>query len=136
MTNPGEFRRAVDEAFASGGPVPVGDPSRGGGSLMANHLGDNVRRLREARRWSQCQLARKSGVSQAMICFIERGDRGGSAKSIGKLADALGAEVSSLMFPRTCGTCGGAPGRGLICQECGSAGEPPARRAGETGAAA
>jgi transcriptional regulator with XRE-family HTH domain len=97
--------------------------------MTANHLGDNVRRLRKARRWQQWRLAEESGVSQAMIACIERGSRGGTAKSIGMLAAALGAEVSALMFPLTCENCHGKPIRGYICQSCGSAGEPPAKKA-------
>jgi transcriptional regulator with XRE-family HTH domain len=92
--------------------------------MTQNHLPESLRRLREAKGWQQWRLARESGVSQPMVCALERGIRGGSAKSIGKLAAALGADVSALMLPRTCGTCAGTPPRGFICQSCGSAGGP------------
>jgi transcriptional regulator with XRE-family HTH domain len=95
--------------------------------MTASILGGNVRRLRKARRWQQWRLAQESGVSQPMIACVERGERGGSARTIGLLAAALGAEVSALMFPRTCRNCGGKPDRGFICQLCGSAGDPPAK---------
>lgn len=95
--------------------------------MTQNHLPENLRRLREAKGWQQWRLAAESGVSQPMVCALERGIRGGSAKSVGKLAAALGAEVSALMFPRTCGNCGGKPPCGLthgfICPACGSVGE-------------
>ena len=55
-------------------------------------LGDRLRKAREERGWSQPQLAKKSGISQATISDIERG-RNAETKKLGQLASAptLGA---------------------------------------------
>lgn len=37
-------------------------------------LGRNVKRLREARGWSQMMMAQRTGVSQAALSYIERRD--------------------------------------------------------------
>ena len=97
-------------------------------NARSRHLGENLRRLREARGWTQARLSAESGVGQPTLSGIERGRNGASLRKIEMLAVALGAELSSLMFPRTCGTCAGATPRGFICQECGCAGEPPAAK--------
>lgn len=36
-------------------------------------VGDNIKRLREAKGISQRQLAREAGISQPLLCQIERG---------------------------------------------------------------
>ncbi len=72
--------------------------SQYGGSLFAHYVGSSVepmnfgKRLkseREARRWTQHDLAERSGVSQASISRIERGDQAQSVHTPA-LASALG----------------------------------------------
>lgn len=87
-------------------------------------LSVNLRSLRKAQRWTQTELAEASGVCQATISAIERGDRRGTALAVEMLAAALGADVSALRSPKSCGNCAGEPPRGFICQTCGTAGEP------------
>jgi len=89
-------------------------------------LAVNLRTLRQAQGWTQAGLADATGVGQSTISAIERGARKGPAKAVEMLAAALGADVPALRSPESCGNCAGWVGRGFICQQCGTAGEPPA----------
>ncbi|HDX6775666.1 TPA: helix-turn-helix domain-containing protein, partial [Escherichia coli] len=40
-----------------------------------NHIGDNIRRMREAAKLSQQELADKSGISKAQISRLENGSK-------------------------------------------------------------
>jgi transcriptional regulator with XRE-family HTH domain len=55
-----------------------------------------VRSLREHRNWSQEDLARESGLKRPHISLIETGDRIPGAKTLVKLADALGTSLDFL----------------------------------------
>jgi transcriptional regulator with XRE-family HTH domain len=59
-------------------------------------FGDNVRKLREQREWTQEQLAEKSDLDQTFISGIERGTRNPTIITITKLSKALKTSVSSL----------------------------------------
>ncbi|MFE3519599.1 helix-turn-helix domain-containing protein [Streptomyces sp. NPDC059166] len=56
-----------------------------------------VRTERESRRWTLATLAEVSGVSQAMISRIERGESSPTAVVLGKLSAAFQLSVSSLL---------------------------------------
>lgn len=56
-----------------------------------------VRTERERRRWTLAQLAEASGVSQAMISRIERGESSPTAVVLGKLSAAFRLSVASLL---------------------------------------
>ena len=57
-------------------------------------LGDLIRELREAKRLTQAQLARKVGTSQSAIARIEDADyTGQKLGTIAKVAAALGHQV-------------------------------------------
>ncbi|EST19039.1 XRE family transcriptional regulator [Streptomyces roseochromogenus subsp. oscitans DS 12.976] len=56
-----------------------------------------VRTERERRRWTLAQLADASGVSQAMISRIERGESNPTAVVLGKLSAAFQLSVASLL---------------------------------------
>lgn len=56
-----------------------------------------VRTERDRRRWTLAQLAEASGVSQAMISRIERGESSPTAVVLGKLSAAFQLSVSSLL---------------------------------------
>jgi len=60
-----------------------------------NTLGDEVRRLREAKGISQASLAESIGVNQSFISQIEKGRRKGlhDVVQFFRLADALGVTV-------------------------------------------
>ena len=52
-------------------------------------FGSNVRKLREAKDWTQEQLAEKADLDQTYISGIERGERNLTILSVTKLAKAL-----------------------------------------------
>lgn len=55
-------------------------------------LGQNVRRLREAKGWSQEDYADRAGIHRTYVSDIERGKRNPTVSVVEKLAKAL--EVS------------------------------------------
>jgi len=70
-------------------------------------LGAAVRRLREARGWTQRELAERTGVSQGYIAKLEPASRPDQYKSsrqtnpslaiLGRLADGLGISIEQLL---------------------------------------
>lgn len=58
-----------------------------------------VKRLRQEREWNQTELAYHAGLAPSVISQIENGKRDPSARTLRKLADALGVEVGDL-FPK------------------------------------
>jgi transcriptional regulator with XRE-family HTH domain len=62
-------------------------------------VGREIRRLREARGWSQAKLAGDTGMGVSGISQIETGARNPSAVTLSKIAEALGVEVGDL-FPK------------------------------------
>ncbi len=62
-------------------------------------VGREIRRLREARGWSQAKLAGDTGMGVSGISQIETGARNPSAVTLWKIAGALGGEVGDL-FPK------------------------------------
>ncbi len=61
-------------------------------------VGRQVKRLREAKGWSQTRLAVEADMSVSGISMIENGHRNLSTATLAKLAEALGVEVREL-FP-------------------------------------
>jgi transcriptional regulator with XRE-family HTH domain len=59
-------------------------------------LGSNVRKRREAKDWTQEQLAEKADLDQTYISGIERGERNLTILSVTKLAKALKTSASDL----------------------------------------
>ena len=49
-------------------------------------FGTNVRKFRQAKNWSQAELAEKIDISDAFMAHIERGSRGASMETIELLA--------------------------------------------------
>jgi transcriptional regulator with XRE-family HTH domain len=68
---------------------------------MATDLGQalaaRIRLERTSREWSMEELARRSGVSRAMISKIERGECSPTAMVLGRLSGAFGISISSLL---------------------------------------
>ena len=56
----------------------------------------NIRSLRLERGLSQVELADAVGISQAMLCYIERGTRELTLPLALKLAEVLGCNVDDL----------------------------------------
>lgn len=57
----------------------------------------NIRSLRLERGLSQIELAEKVGISQAMLCYIERGTRVVSLPLAAQLASILGCKLEDLL---------------------------------------
>lgn len=64
----------------------------------------NLRVLREARFWSQADLAQHSGVSRQTICRLEAGLADARFKTVRLLASALRVEPGQLLI-ETQGAC-------------------------------
>ena len=61
------------------------------------NVGENIQRVRKQQKVSQADLAKTVGISQSMLCQIERGTKNPSLQ-IGKgIADALGCELEKLL---------------------------------------
>src|ERR1700737_1244144 len=60
-------------------------------------VGDRVRALREEKKWTQDQLATKSGVSTGFLSDIENNKRNPSSEYVLKIANALGASIDYLL---------------------------------------
>lgn len=60
-------------------------------------IGARIVELRNQKKISQAELAKRSGVSQAGISYIEKGQRSPSAATIELLANALGCSSAYLM---------------------------------------
>ena len=63
-------------------------------------LGMNVRRLREAKEWSQEDLAEKADLHRTYVSGIERGVRNPTLTILFKLAGALGVSPGTLTEKR------------------------------------
>jgi transcriptional regulator with XRE-family HTH domain len=67
---------------------------------MGIKRGDYMRMLqclREQKDWSQDELSRRVGLSQAYISKLENGEKGASAKTLLKLAAVFGVTVDYLL---------------------------------------
>lgn len=62
-------------------------------------LGQEIRRRREEKGWSQAQLAVYAGMAPSAVSQIETGRRSPNTGSLAKIAEALGAGVSDF-FPK------------------------------------
>jgi transcriptional regulator with XRE-family HTH domain len=64
-------------------------------------IGQRVRKLREARGWTQQQLADRAGLTNDTISNYERGGRRGqkapSLPTVKAIADALGVSMDDLL---------------------------------------
>jgi transcriptional regulator with XRE-family HTH domain len=61
-------------------------------------IGANIKQRREAKRWTQAELAEKSGiVTQAMISRIEKGEDNAKIETLRGIAAALGCLVVDLL---------------------------------------
>lgn len=65
--------------------------------MSTKNIGDNIRLRREAKGMTQLELANRCGVTDAMVCYYERGFRMPSLPTAAALADALGCTVDELL---------------------------------------
>ncbi len=68
---------------------------------LAYELGGTVRRLREARGWSQTELARAAAMTQSTVARFEAGGTIPSLPVLERLASALDADLVVQVTPRT-----------------------------------
>lgn len=66
-------------------------------SELASAIGTKVRSERQAREWTQDQLADKSGVSRRMLINVEQGTANPSVTTLLRLSDALGIGLPALV---------------------------------------
>lgn len=64
---------------------------------IRKRLGMNVRTLREARGWSQEELAFEAGLHRTYISQVERGIRNPTITVVEKIAGALGVPIGALL---------------------------------------
>jgi transcriptional regulator with XRE-family HTH domain len=64
---------------------------------ITSRLAARIKSERDARGWTQAELAGHSGVSRAMIAKIEAGKSSPTAMLLGKLSGAFGLTVSTLL---------------------------------------
>ena len=67
-------------------------------------LGLRVRAFREAKGWSQEELAFNSGLHRTYVGDIERGERNIAVLNLSKLAAALEIPIASLFHPDSLNT--------------------------------
>lgn len=60
-------------------------------------VGENIRRIRESRQITQVWLAEKVGISQAMLCQIERGTKNPSLQVGRDIANILNCKIDDLL---------------------------------------
>ena len=60
-------------------------------------VGRNLRRLRNAKGWSQEELAFRAKVDRSYISQLETADYSASVTMLGKLAKALGVEAAEFL---------------------------------------
>lgn len=64
-----------------------------------NHIGDNIRRMRERAGLSQQQLAERSGISKAQISRLETGTQDNpQIKTLIPLSTALGVSLEEIAY--------------------------------------
>lgn len=65
-------------------------------TAVRKQLGKRVRALREARKWSQEELAHQSGLARSFTGAIERGEKDLRITTLVKLANTFKITVSQL----------------------------------------
>ena len=63
---------------------------------LSERFGDNLLRIRQARRLSQEHLAHRAGIHRTQITLIERGRRQPGIETVVRLAGALEVSTESL----------------------------------------
>ncbi|MFI6043341.1 helix-turn-helix domain-containing protein [Nocardia sp. NPDC051321] len=63
---------------------------------MAAEIGEAVRAVREARGWSQSDLAERTGLKQHAVSRLESGDVVPTLKTLLRVSDALDVEIVTI----------------------------------------
>lgn len=62
-----------------------------------SQLGEEIKKLREERGWTQEDLAEKAGLNPTHLGFIEQGRKEPRLKTLQKIASALNVQVRDLI---------------------------------------
>ncbi|MEV6980446.1 helix-turn-helix transcriptional regulator [Sphaerisporangium sp. NPDC051017] len=95
MSGQSGWRELRDRRMAEPGAVEEYVAAR-----IAYELGKSVRQMREARAWSQSDLAREAGMTQSAVARFEAGGTIPTLPVVERLAHALGADVDVRLIPR------------------------------------
>ncbi|WP_424528533.1 helix-turn-helix domain-containing protein [Sphaerisporangium viridialbum] len=95
MSGQSSWRELRDRRMAEPGAVEAYEATR-----IAYELGKAVRGMREARGWSQSDLAREAGMTQSAIARFEAGGTIPTLPVLERLAHALDANVEVRLTPR------------------------------------
>jgi len=70
-------------------------------ALSSAHIafGDTLRAAREARSWSQEELAQRAGLHRNQVGYLERAERNAGLSAVLALAEALDTTAADLMRP-------------------------------------
>jgi transcriptional regulator with XRE-family HTH domain len=66
-------------------------------SSILKRFGNNVKKIRKSRGWSQEELGRRSNLHRTYIGSIERSERNVSLINIERIARSLGAKIENLI---------------------------------------
>jgi transcriptional regulator with XRE-family HTH domain len=80
------------------------EPRPGVPDDLDRRVGRRIKTARRAEAWTLDDLARRAGVSRAMISKIERGEASATAVLLAKLAAALGLSLAALFEPSVAAT--------------------------------
>lgn len=61
------------------------------------NVGENIRRIREEKGLTQAYVAKQSGITQAMLCQIERGTKNPSLQVGKEIANILDCGIDNLL---------------------------------------
>ena len=67
------------------------------GTVNYIEIGDRIRYFRRSKRWTQQELAARTGVTTAFIGYLERGEKKPSLETMVKLGEALGVGLDRLV---------------------------------------
>jgi transcriptional regulator with XRE-family HTH domain len=77
-------------------PRAIDDPK-----TFSSAVGESIRRERQARGWTQVQLAKAAGLSPNYVARLERGELGPSLFVANQICDALEIDVDTLLRPES-----------------------------------
>lgn len=83
------------------GSVELAEMADRSDQVIINEFGNTLRRLREAKKWTQGELADLAGTTTNTISRLETGTNEAGLVTIVRIAEALGVDPGELFsFPR------------------------------------
>ena len=84
-------------AFTNVGDLPLTSRNRSATIPIVAKMAAGLRRIREARGWSQERLAAKAGIHRVYLTRLESARQDPRLSTVAKLAKALGVPVTKLL---------------------------------------